>query len=134
MPPAKMNNGPSMTRRGLKVVQCNLRRSSTALMHVLDACKTQGIDVALVHDLPRAVDTDYRSHQGFAFIGATAPHGTHREAGIFVNPQLQVTRSPESSPRAVGIELKWGRSKVGIISGYIQPETAVGLVDMAVLC
>ena len=128
-----MNNGPSMTRRGLKVIQCNLRRSSTALMHVLDACKVQGIDVALVHDLPQAVDTDSSTHQGFAFIGANVPRGTHREAGIFVNPQLQVTRSPESSPRAVGLELRWGRSTIAIISGYIQPGTALGLEDLAVL-
>ena len=100
-------------------------------MHVLDACSAQEIDVVLVQDLPQAVDTEPRSHQGYQFIGATVPQGTHREAGVFVNPRVRVTRSPESSPRAVGVELSWRNSTIGFISGYIQPETAVGLADLA---
>ena len=102
-------------------------------MHVLDACKAQEIDVALVQDLPRAVDTEPESHQGFTFFGATFTQGTQREAGVFANPQIQATLSPESTPRAVGVELRWASSTIGIISGYIQPETAVGLEDLAVL-
>ena len=103
-------------------------------MHVLDACKDQEIDVAVVQDLPRAVDTEPWSHQGFNFIGANVPQGTNREAGVFVNSHLQCTRSPESTPRAVGIEVRWGSSTIGMISGYIQPETGVGLDDLADLC
>ena len=129
-----MSNDPSTPPRRLRVLQCNLRCSTTALMHILDACRAKEIDVALVQDLPNAVATDPRSHQGFNFFGANVPQGTHQETGVFVNPQVQVTRSPESSARAVGIELKWGNSTIGFISGYIQPETAVGLDALAGLC
>ena len=129
-----MSNGPQAPQRGLKVLQCNLRCSTTALMHVLDTCKTQDIDVALVQDLPQVVDTDLRSHQGYTFIGTTAQQGNHhREAGIFVNPQLRSSPSPESTARAVGVELQWGDQTIGLISGYLQPGTAVGLSDLAAL-
>ena len=104
-----------------------------ALMHVLDACKTRGIDVALVQDIPKAVDTDSSSHAGYTFIGATVLPGTGREAGIFVNPQLHFSKSPESTSRAVGIELRWGTNILGIVSGYLQPVTALGLSELAAL-
>ena len=128
-----MSDGTIVPRRGLKVLQCNLRRSTTALMHVLDACTAQGIDIALVQDLPKAVNTDSTSHQGYTFVGAALPMGTHTEAGIFVNPQLQFSRSPESPSRAMGVELRWGSHTLGIISGYLQPETSLGLSELVVL-
>ena len=128
-----MNNGLDMPHQGLKVLQCNLRRSTMALMHVLDACKTRGIDVALVQDIPKAVDTDSSSHAGYMFIGAAVLPGTGREAGIFVNPHLHFSKSPESTSRVVGIELRWGKNILGIVSGYLQPVTALGLSELAAL-
>ena len=133
-PPGAMSNGINLPTRGLKVLQCNLRRSTTALMHVLDACTSQDVDVTLLQDLPKVVETDPRSHQGFHFCGATGPQGIHMEAGIFVNSRIQFNASPESAPRSVGIEVNWGSNTIGFVSGYLQPETAAGLPALTVLC
>ena len=129
-----MSNSRQMPRRGLKVLQCNLRRSTLALMEVLEACKNQEIDVALIQDPPQAVATDPMMHQGYSSIRATGPQGTRREAGILVSHHLHFTRSPETTSRAVGIEVCWDNKTIGVVSGYLQPETALGLSNLAVLC
>ena len=129
-----MSNRPSRPQRGLKVLQCNLRRSIVALTHVLDTGRTQDIDVVLVQDLPRMDGTEAMTWQGHTFIGVSGPNGTHTEAGLFLNSQLQFSQSPESTPRSVGIELQWENHNLGIVSGYLQPGTARGLPELAELC